>query len=119
MFATASHDSAASKGWASISQITAMFVNSGRESPATPLRLRKAVSAFDNRQCRAWSRAVSNSARQGESPSRGSSRILVRSAAGTPDEPTIAARSRRSSSLPSPESLSHSTIPWAKPMWPS
>ena len=118
-FATTSQASAASNGRAIISQSTAMLVNSSRLSPATALRLRKPVSALVSRHWRACSSAASNSGRQAASAAVGASRTFVRSAGGTPAEPTIAASSRRSSSDPRPRSKSHSTIPWAKPTWPS
>ena len=117
--ARVSHASAASNGRASISQRDAMFVNSSRLCPATFFKLRNAVSALPSRHASACLRPVSNSACQGESAGAGSRRIFVRSAAGTPAEPTTDASRRCSSAVPSDLSTIHSTSPWAKPVCPA
>ena len=117
--ATASQASEAAMGRASISHTSAMFVCRARFEAAAFSRARKPASARSSRHCRASPTATSNDWRAPKSAGASMSRTRGRSAAGTPDEPTIAASIRRSSTLPRFPSCSHSTIPCAKPTWPA
>ena len=117
-FATFNQASAASKGRARSSQTRARFANTSGLSPAIFFKLRKVVSAFPSRHSRAAFSAMSNSKRQVAFSGQVSNGTRARRAAGTPAEPTTEASMCRSSAVPIPASVSHSTIPWAKPDWP-
>ena len=88
-----------------------MLVKSSGLSPATGFRLRNVASALESRHSAAAFSAASNSKRWGESAGAGSNDTLVRSAGGTPPDPTIDAKSCRSSSVPTDASIIHSTMP--------